>query len=529
MTPLYQKYKQLPINFSAIGLEQGSATSDYFCTPKGAEIIGWAGVDGIHYCFIEGFGDMVFAVSPCNLPGDYVHPLAESFEDFLRLMLMCSGLDAMEQVHGWNKDTFETYMTKLRVSIEQKEIFQIISEELSLEPMDFPFEYIKNLQKHFNYKSIPWKEEYRDYVPEEETEEICLDAGEEKAEPEQEQPWQVYFGEGYHHHDGREKPGKEICVGKQFFWNGNVFFIPSVYSCSKGLVIEFCIEIEPEKIKAFLEKVEKYGDNETRWSEETREEMHRNNPTNVEFHTKVMVNGKGLRQRNGCGFGWMPESLCPGDGIFAEQPEAEQVMQHYHLDRNKGWVFYRYSYEWATFRKPTVKSLALTMKAQEVPMIALRFATPEAGESVTITRPLTGENYILTVQEIENQEMDGKRIGRLHHGDMEFPTHYKAMTYTLTPDLPGVQFMVQDVRQSDQPRRKLKPAKAAEGSDFAAASVAIIGGADGPTSVFLLHNAATVKPHSACSGLRFEPVDEVEWKAVFREKLCDDLEVQLLS
>ena len=92
MSALYQKFKNLPINFSAIGLEQTPATSDYFCTPKGATIIGWAGVDGIHYCFIEGFGDMVFAVSPCNLPGDYVHPLAENFEDFLRLMLMCSGL-----------------------------------------------------------------------------------------------------------------------------------------------------------------------------------------------------------------------------------------------------------------------------------------------------------------------------------------------------------------------------------------------------------------------------------------------------
>ena len=97
MSTLYQKFKNLPINFSVIGLEQTPTTSDYFCTPKGASIIGWAGVDGIHYCFIEGFGDMVFAVSPCNLPGDYVHPLAETFEDFLRLMLMCSGLDAMEQ------------------------------------------------------------------------------------------------------------------------------------------------------------------------------------------------------------------------------------------------------------------------------------------------------------------------------------------------------------------------------------------------------------------------------------------------
>jgi len=528
MTTLYQKFKQLPIDFSAIGLEPGAASGEYFCTPKGAEIIGWAGVDGIHYCFIEGFGDMVFAVSPCNLPGDYVHPLAESFEDFLRLMLMCSGLDAMEQIHGWSKDVFEKYMAETRVAIELKKIFQIISEELSLEPMDFPFEYIKNLQRRFNYRSIPWKEEYREYVPEEETEELCLGAEEENAEPQQELPWQVYFGEGYHLHEGKEKPGTEQIVSKQFDWNGNRYHIPAVYVCSKGLVVEFCIEIEPEKIKEFLEKVAKYGDNEARWSEEVREEMHRNNPTNVDFHAAVSVNGKELKQRNGCGFGWIPESLWPENGEWAEQPEAEQILRHYCLDRNKGWMFYRHSFVWATLRKPAVKSLVLTMKAPQVPMTALRFTTPEVGERITITRPLTGQNYILTVQEVEHKEMDSNRMERLHHGEMEFPSHYKAMTYTLSPDLPGNQFMVQDVRQSDQPRRKTQPAKTAGNGDFAAASVAIIGGADGPTSVFLLHNAATERPHGACSGLRFEPVTEVEWKAVFRETLCEDLAVMLL-
>ncbi len=528
MTTLYQKFKNLPVKFSAIGLEQTPATSDYFCTPKGANIIGWAGVDGIHYCFLEGFGDMVFAVSPCNLPGDYVHPLAENFEDFLRLMLMCSGLDAMEQLHGWSKDTFEKYMTETRVSIEQKEIFQMISEELHLEPMDFPFEYIKDLQRRFNYKSIPWKEEYREYVPEEteEPEEICLGAGEEEM-MQQELPWLVYFGEGFHHHDGKNKPGAEISVEKEFVWNGNRYYIPAVYSCSKGLVIDFCIEVEVEKIKEFLEKVEKYGDNEARWSEEVREEMNRTNPTEINFMVDVTVNGKALRQRNGSGFGWMSECLQEEKGGWAEQPEQEQWIQHYQLDRNKGWVFYRYSFAWATIRKPTIKSLNLTMKAHTVSMTAKRFATPMVGERITVTRPLTGEEYVLTVQEIENQEMDSNRIGRFHQDDLEFPTHYKAMTYTLTPDLPGNQFMIQDVKQSDQPRRKPSKGKA-ENNGPMAASIAIIGGADGPTSVFLLHNSATVRSHGACSGLRFEPVREVEWKAVFHEKLCADLAVQII-
>lgn len=53
---LYEKYKKLDIDFSQLSLEPGDTSGGYFCTPKGAEVIGWAGVDGIHCCFVKGFG-----------------------------------------------------------------------------------------------------------------------------------------------------------------------------------------------------------------------------------------------------------------------------------------------------------------------------------------------------------------------------------------------------------------------------------------------------------------------------------------
>ena len=56
MDALYEKYKNLKIDGSWIGLEPGEETP-YFCTPIGAEIIGWD--NGIHYCFIEDFGDII--------------------------------------------------------------------------------------------------------------------------------------------------------------------------------------------------------------------------------------------------------------------------------------------------------------------------------------------------------------------------------------------------------------------------------------------------------------------------------------
>lgn len=41
---MYEKFKKLDIDFSQLGLEQGDTHGDYFCTPKGAEVIG--GADG---------------------------------------------------------------------------------------------------------------------------------------------------------------------------------------------------------------------------------------------------------------------------------------------------------------------------------------------------------------------------------------------------------------------------------------------------------------------------------------------------
>ena len=72
----YDRFKELNIDHSAIGLEQRDTQVTYYCTPEDAHIIGWAGVDGIHYCTIPEFGEMIFAISPMNF-GDCVHPIAQ--------------------------------------------------------------------------------------------------------------------------------------------------------------------------------------------------------------------------------------------------------------------------------------------------------------------------------------------------------------------------------------------------------------------------------------------------------------------
>ena len=109
--PLQDKIFESGIpGFSRLGLKQGGSRRDSFCTPKGAKVISWEGVDGIHYCFVKGFGEVVLAVNPSNLPGEYVHPLARSLEDFLRLLLACNGLAAAEQARLRDWEKFDAFL-----------------------------------------------------------------------------------------------------------------------------------------------------------------------------------------------------------------------------------------------------------------------------------------------------------------------------------------------------------------------------------------------------------------------------------
>ena len=71
---MYEKYCQLDIDGRWIGLEKSDMCVEYFCTPIDAIVIGWE--NSIHYCFIKGYRDMVFAVNPETRVDKYVYPLA---------------------------------------------------------------------------------------------------------------------------------------------------------------------------------------------------------------------------------------------------------------------------------------------------------------------------------------------------------------------------------------------------------------------------------------------------------------------
>lgn len=518
---LYEKFKKLDINFSHISLEQGDTHSDYFCTPQGAEVIGWAGVDGIHCCFVKGFGETVFTISPMNTQGNYVKPVANTFEDFLRLLLACGGVDAVEQAWMWNRGEFNAYLETYPPNDKQRVVLDELRDSLSLTPMDDPYGYIKGVQSAFDYSRLSFPKEYYEFG-----------GNKPEAESPPERPeWKVYFENGFGgYHEGHDKPGTEITINKTFTWDGQIWSIPAVYSCEKGLVVDFCIEVDLNDYRAFVEKWRPCWEGDRSLTPEDEERQDAENPLTVDFNSKAVVNDRELRPKSGNGSCWLPMTLRQE----YEQEEYRQqdwdtlwLMEHYGLDTEKGWVFWRQSFPWVTKTKPVLKTLAMSLEMDKRAIPGPRFTVSGAEDVIPFTHPVAGEKYILRVVEVENQEAD------LSHLDssFEYPTHYTILSYVIEPELPRNELTVRDCVQGDSPRpnpQKQAALAAIGGADgpAAACSVGIIGGTDGPTAI-LLANEKTGHPHFACSALRFEQPERVEWRMVFYHKMVEDITVDL--
>ena len=158
-----QRFLALGLPSGAFGLETGYRGEPYFCTPSGAEIIGWLGVDGIHFCFIPSLNsDMVFAVSPMPCSEHYVVPIARTFEEFLALLLFCKDASLLESI---------SYVTETRFHESVKEIAEYSSSaedsavdtlrlDIGIEPSPNAYESVKSLQADFDYTLIPFTDEY---------------------------------------------------------------------------------------------------------------------------------------------------------------------------------------------------------------------------------------------------------------------------------------------------------------------------------------------------------------------------------
>ena len=499
----YERFHKMKRDFACLGIQQLEHYENYYCTPKDAVIIGSTGVDGIHYCTIPEFGEMVFAVSPMNF-GDCVHPIAKNFEDLLRMLLSCADMAVLEQCYAWDEEEYKAWLIDCPATKEQAQALAAIQAEFDLEPMEDAFAYVKQLQAEFDLSKIPYTEDFYD---------IDMNPAAPKPAPE----WRVTFRGDFHSADQQGAPGIPVRTNKEFHWAGIDWVIPEVYACEEGIVVLTLGKIDPAEVR-------KYMTGEPKTQEEI-ERMDAECPLNIHLRCAAKVNGSDGVYCGGSGMAWMPP--MPGEGSGYD--DARWVLEHYGYDTNYAWIINRDNYRWPGGTSPNLNSLEVTITQRPVSLSGARFKTPLDGNTVKVQHPLSGKTYTLTIENLKHGEADMRHVQSM---GLEFPTKYTQMEYRIEPELASRQCRIMDCKQSDEPRpmkitRAEGPAQVQINGE--AAAIGIIGGADGPTAVFVGRPAGkTNQLRMASSSMRFEHVDEVEWRIVFLEKLHEDITVQVI-
>lgn len=160
---IFEKFRSLDFPKGAIGIGWSRNDITYFCTPAGAEIIGWLGVDGIHFCFIPSLSsDMVFVVSPMSCGQNYVEPVANSFQEFLSLIAFSKDASLLEAISYINEKQFwELLESEALVNNPEKDIaLKALKESLNISPNPNTYQHVKTLQAGFDYTTIPFSKEY---------------------------------------------------------------------------------------------------------------------------------------------------------------------------------------------------------------------------------------------------------------------------------------------------------------------------------------------------------------------------------
>ena len=486
-------YLRSKLDLSHIGFQRGEKESNYFCTPVLSKVIGWAGVDGIHFCVCKHFGEIVFAVSPMNTPGNYVHPVARNFEDFLRLILACHDTAAIEQCWFMDREVFDSFLEANPPTAEGQKCLDEIQKKYKLTPMEDPFGYIQKLQVEFDYDSIVYPPEYYELVGE----------PEEQLAPE----WKVTWDGDFFDENPETVGADPIAVDIWFHWAGIDWYVPEIYTFDKGVVMPLLGRVDPDLVppnayEGFI-------------SPEAHEQMMAENPLNLHARHEVSINDIAMRPAGSMGITWVPAQNW--------NVESKWFLEHYGLDLNYAWQIHKIKFFWPACGKMDIQKMSLTMKQHPVSISGTHFKTPDAGNCVILTHPQTDKEYILHIDEIKQETAD---FSRMHDQTMEYPACYTQMSFRIEPDMSRNQFRIVDCAQSEQPRRR-EGATRNDGSH--AVSFGIIGGADGPTVMVVGQPKSEVPQiHMAASSLRFEHAKHIEWRIVFQEIPNEDITVSLI-
>lgn len=332
----------------------------------------------------------------------------------------------------------------------------------------------------------------------------------------------VYFNGDCRWHEKYQRPCRRLPIHEVFAWKGYTWHLLSAYVCRQGLVLDFAKEIPAEAIREFAEKwKDQIRQRETEELQvgdampEAEQWMEYENPLETRLQMKAWVNGKEIESISGRGCSYNPlffkgASMTLEKNPFPEMApamdeEAAELMEHYELDKDSGWYFWRMSLRWEYKRIPGKLHLKLELEPDRyhVPCKATFFTeNGQPEQRVSFTHPLEGTSHTLVIKEAVSEELPEKTFG--HMTEYIFPRHLQSITYHMEDPVDEDRFLPRDTEQSDAPILR----KEADKRGFAgAAGVTVISG----HSQRAAHGKDRELKYQA-SRLSFRPVEHTRWR-----------------
>ena len=161
-----QLFRSLDIDCEAIGLGRQEGCP-YFCTPVGAEFVGWIGCDGVHFVLLPG-DERVYCVDPMGT--SHVLPVGADFREFVSFLLYCRDANPLSQLYWMGEGQFRELLREDREresslgpeSFEKKEkALAALAEAFRAEPRD-PYGAVKAWQAAFDPAMLAFSGPYYD-------------------------------------------------------------------------------------------------------------------------------------------------------------------------------------------------------------------------------------------------------------------------------------------------------------------------------------------------------------------------------
>lgn len=468
---LYQKFRRSSLDISPLGLITGPDESDSVYTPARYRIVAWAKDMSFHFCQVEGFGSIVFAVDPCAPPGDCVHPVATDLTDFIGLIVTCADAGLIARAYQLSDYLFNKQLASVRRTVRVNAVIRALSNNFRPSVIEDPYRYIADIQTSFAYDSLPLRSDYFEWCP--------IRPGMLR--------WDVGFGTAFADHCEKEKAGQELRLDRKVLWGNEIWTVPSVYLCENGIVVDSYLEVSGESMAKFQDKWSQRSIEQMSIEEQMRRKLE--DPLGIDVRSSLLVNDKFAPLKKITQLRWDP--------TLENDWHTRRTLEHYGLDQNKGYLLRREHFL-RRGKNPPIREMVLTLQAAPVSVPGQRFIAPRSGESMTFAHPTTGQVHTLKVIAQTREALDPNFLSN-------HPCCYTRLSYTLEPQIDAELFSIVDCDPGDP----------------------FQSGPEAPMPA-LLSNKIPAGGHFALSSMRYTPAETITWRMIFRQQLRSDVSLRLL-